>query len=247
MKKSLLLSLILSLITHTRMRRPLSALWATVALLDTSITAITIADVRGLLGQACGCTVTINDPSASVQIELPTISRDYASEPNRFAEKATFPYRNYPRHHDYHRNIRRDGDRRIYELSTLSRQGVSSALYGLLQERLGFRFYHPRRTVIPDFREAGRPSSFDGVSGVALFDKKGFHLHTQHPLELTEQLLDPTMPHALDDVKQTIVAIGSVRNGQTYFEFCLLKRCRPRSMARSRESIRRAMRTVAVC
>ena len=208
MKKSLLLSLLLSLIIHTHAQTTISIM-ADSSVLDTSITAITIADVQGLLGQACSCKVSVNDPSASVQIKLPNISRDYASEPNRFAEKAKFPYRNYPRH-DYYWNIRRDGDRRIYELSTLSWQGVSFALYGLLQERLGFRFYHPRRTVIPDFKGGWPTEQY----------KKGFHLHTQHPLELTEQLLDPTVPHALDDVKQYIDWL--VRNGQTYFEFCLL-------------------------
>ena len=40
-------------------------------LLDTSITAITIADVQQLLGQACGCAVKLNDTSAKVLLKLP--------------------------------------------------------------------------------------------------------------------------------------------------------------------------------
>ena len=189
-------------------------------LLDTSMTAISIADVQQLLGNACGCQVTLNDNTAHVLIRLPSINKDSASRLNHFAEKATFPYRNFPEH-NYTWTISHTHGQLIYELSASSWQGVSFGLYGLLQEHLGFRFYHPRETIIPHW-QGGWPSEDHDMtfSGDPLFDKKGFHLHTQHPLELTEQLLDPTSPNAMADIKQYIDWL--VRNGQNYFEFCLL-------------------------
>jgi len=189
-------------------------------LLDTSVTAITIADGLQLLGGACGCNISLNNNAANVVIKLPSIDKDSAARLNHFAQKATFPYRNFPEH-DYSWTIKHINGQLIYELSASSWLGVSFGLYGLLQEHLGFRFYHPRQTIIPHW-QGGWPSEDHDMtfSGDPLFDKKGFHLHTQHPLELTEQLLDPKAPNAIADVKQYIDWL--VRNGQNYFEFCLL-------------------------
>ena len=189
------------------------------SLFDTSITAITIADVQQLLGQACGCIVTLNDTHAQVIIKLPAINKDSAARLNRFAQKATFPYRNYPEH-NYTWIIKAEGTKIIYELRATSWQGVSFGLYGLLQEHLGFRFYHPKQTIIPYWPTGWPAEQNTTFSGNALFDKKGFHLHTEHPIELTEQLMDPRTPHAIEDVKQYMDWL--TRNGQTYFEFCLL-------------------------
>jgi hypothetical protein len=190
------------------------------SLLDTSITAATIADVQMLLGQACGCRVALNDPSANVLIKLPSIDKATASGLNHFAQKATYPYRNFPEH-NYTWTIKKISGHQVYELSATSWQGVSFGLYGLLQEHLGFRFYHPRQSIIPHW-PGGWPAEERDITfgGDPLFDKKGFHLHTQHPLELTEQLLDQNSPNALADIKQYIDWL--VRNGQNYFEFCLL-------------------------
>jgi len=188
-------------------------------LLNNSITAITIADAQQLLGQACGCTVKLNDASAQITFILPEINPDSANRLNRFAQKATFPYRNFPEH-NYTWVIKPEGKRITYQLSATSYQGVSFGLYGLLQEHLGFRFYHPKQSIIPHWATGWPEEQPLTFSGNPLFDKKGFHLHTQHPLELTEQLLDPTVPHALEDVKQYIDWL--MRNGQNYFEFCLL-------------------------
>ncbi len=189
-------------------------------LLDNSITAITIADVQQLLGQACGCKVQLNNSSARVLLQLPAINKDSANRLNHFAQKATFPYRNYPEH-NYTWTIAKTGKQLIYRLSASSWQGVSFGLYGLLQEHLGFKFHHPKQSIIPRWTtgwvEDEKPMTF---SGTPLFDKKGFHLHTEHPIELTEQLMGPGTPHAIEDVKQYIDWL--VRNGQTYFEFCLL-------------------------
>jgi len=188
-------------------------------LLDSSVTSITIKDVRQLLGQACGCTVTVNDKTAKVILQLPVINKDSAALLSHFAQQATYPYRNYPEHH-YNWSINQSGDRIVYQLQATSLQGVSFGLYGLLQEHLGFRFYHPRQTIIPHWANGWPDEASHSFTGAPLFDKKGFHLHTQHPLELTEQLLDPTAPNASGDIKQYIDWL--VRNGQNYFEFCLL-------------------------
>ena len=189
-------------------------------LTDSSITAITVADVQQLLGEACGCMVTLNDNTANIFIKLPVINKDSAARLSHFAQKATFPYRNFPEH-NYSWTIKHTGAHLVYELNASSWQGVSFGLYGLLQEHLGFRFYHSRQTIAPHW-QTGWPTEENDMtfSGDPLFDKKGFHLHTQHPLELTEQLLDPLAPNAITDVKQYIDWL--VRNGQNYFEFCLL-------------------------
>lgn len=193
---------------------------ASQSILDTAITTTTIADIQQLLGQACGCPVTLNNNAASVQIILPEINQDSAAQLNKFAQRASFPYRNYPEH-NYTWTIKHLSRNLVYKLKATSWQGISFGLYGLLQEHLGFRFYHPKQSIIPHWPNGWPPEEQDiTFSGNPIFDKKGFHLHTQHPLELTEQFLDPTAPNAIADIKQYIDWL--VRNGQNYFEFCLL-------------------------
>lgn len=186
---------------------------------DTSITALTIADTRDLLHEACGCKVAYNDSSAPVQIVLPEINATEANKLNRFADKANYPYRNYPEH-NYSWKLYHRGAQAVAELSATSWQGVSFGLYGLLQEKLGFKFYHPKETYIPKWDNWPLQNDFTW-SAKALFDKAGFHLHTEHPTELTEQLHDPLIERSLPDIKEYIDWL--TRNGQTYFEFCLLE------------------------
>jgi len=188
------------------------------SLLDTTVTSITINDVKQLLAEACLCDVQLNNNAAKVQIFLPEISFASASVPTAFSNAANFPYRHFP-HHDYEWKQELWKGKYLLSLSANSLQGVSFGLYGLLQERLGFKFYHPRQMIVPQITSWPLKESFVW-QGKALFDKKGFHLHTQHPLELTEQLHDGTLPNALDDIKEYIDWLA--RNGQNYFEFCLL-------------------------
>jgi len=188
------------------------------ALLDTTVTSITITDVQQLLTKACGCDVQLNNKAAKVQIFLPEINNESASAPTDFSKAANFPYRHFP-NHDYEWKYEKWKDKYLLSLSANSLQGVSFGLYGLLQEKLGFKFYHPRQMIIPDLKQWTLKENFVW-QGKALFDKKGFHLHTQHPLELTEQLHDGTLPNALEDIKEYIDWLA--RNGQNYFEFCLL-------------------------
>jgi len=89
------------------------------------------------------------------------------------------------------------------ELTARSPAGVAHGLYALLQDGLGFQFPHPRVTVIPTlthwplapgWRLAGRPR----------FGARGFHLHTQHPLELTEQLMQVNRRQYPQDRKSVV-------------------------------------------
>ncbi|MBP6732178.1 MAG: hypothetical protein KA149_08970 [Chitinophagales bacterium] len=186
---------------------------------DTSITVLAINDAQQLLKQACGCEVSLNNTSADVLLKLPAIDKKKAAELNRFAKEATFPYSNYPEH-GYTWQLKNENQKIVLELTATSWQGVSFGLYGLLQEKLGFKFYHPRRMKVPNWTNFPLQQAFTWQAK-ALFDKHGFHLHTQHPLELTEQLHDGTLPNALQDIKEYIDWLA--RNGQNYFEFCLLE------------------------
>ncbi len=175
--------------------------------------------MQQLLKQACNCEVSLNNTNADVLLKLPAIEKTEASKLNRFAAEAKFPYRNYPEH-NYSWTLIKENSKIVLELKATSWQGISFGLYGLLQEKLGFKFYHPRRMIVPHWTEFPLKQNFNWEAK-ALFDKKGFHLHTQHPLELTEQLHDGNLPHALEDVKEYIDWLA--RNGQNYFEFCLLE------------------------
>jgi hypothetical protein len=189
------------------------------SLFDTSITAITISDVQLLLKKSCNCEVSVNNQNALIQISLPEVSKEKASTATAFSTAANFPYKHFP-NHDFEWKQERSDQQYILILNATSWQGVSFGLYALLQEKLGFKFYHPRETIVPVLNQWPLNSDFVW-QGKPIFDKKGFHLHTQHPLELTEQLHDGTIPHALDDIKEYINWL--TRNGQNYFEFCLLE------------------------
>ena len=164
--------------------------------------------------------MSLNNENADVLLKLPAIKKAGAAQLNRFAREAKFPYKNYPEH-DYSWQLTIDSPPKIIlELKATSSQGVSFGLYGLLQEKLGFKFYHPRRMIVPHWNKFPLKEEFTW-NAKSLFDKHGFHLHTQHPIELTEQLHDGNLPNALEDVKEFINWL--VRNGQNYFEFCLLE------------------------
>jgi len=106
------------------------------------------------------------------------------------------------------------------KLETRTPEGVSAGLYGLLQEKLGYKFYHPRGILVPSMESWPLPERFS-LAGSPRFEKHGFHLHTLHPIELTEQLHDPSLPNAFEDVKNYIDWLA--RNGQNTFQFFLLR------------------------
>lgn len=103
-------------------------------------------------------------------------------------------------------------------ITATSYKGLANGLYYLLQNKLGFRFYHPKEIYIPPLPFRYLDSFNTSVS--PRFDKMGFHIHAMHPLELTEYLLDENMPNGKEEVKKYIDWL--CRNGQNYFEFNLL-------------------------
>jgi hypothetical protein len=108
----------------------------------------------------------------------------------------------------------------VLRLRAATPEGIAAGLYALLQEKLGFRFLHPRQSVYPSHRVWPLPAAFT-FSGTPRFASRGFHLHTLHPTELTEQLHDPGYPNALADVKDYLDWLA--RNGQNSFQFFLLR------------------------
>ena len=189
------------------------------ALQQQTTTAHALADARELLAFACQCPVSYNDRQADVRLLLPLPAPGADTLPSPFAAGRDYPYYHYPRH-GYRWDSRRQDGRILLALTTPTHQGIANGLYGLLQEKLGFLFIHPRETVKPCFEQWPLPEAFS-FEGRPLFDKKGFHLHTMHPLELTEPLLDPGFPQAQAMVREYIDWLA--RNQQNFFDFNLLE------------------------
>lgn len=187
-------------------------------LLAAPISKIAIDDSIRLLRQGFpDSRISVNNRAAGILIILPRVPRIYGLP--RFARGQLPGYLAYP-DHDYEWRSHRKNGRIIVTLRTHSLQGVSFALYGLLQEKLGFRFYHPKRTLIPCHEGWPLPAHFV-FTATPRFDKKGFHLHTLHPTELAEQLNDPGYPGSLAEVKEYVDWL--VRNQQNVMQFFLLR------------------------
>lgn len=90
-------------------------------------------------------------------------------------------------------------------------------LYSFLQDIGGFRFVHPKQTIVP------AELSLKSISyeKYPYFENRGFHLHTLHPTELTEYLHAPWKKDALKNIKDYMRWL--VRNGQNVFQFYLLR------------------------
>jgi hypothetical protein len=132
-----------------------------------------------------------------------------------------FPVFHYPNDGYPDHSYRIEGNDSGWVIRARNVMGLHFGAYGWLQEFLGFRFYHPKESIIPNYH-AGLPmpkKETDTYSPV--FVKKGFHLHTMHPLELTEQLHNPLSTNALEDIKEYIDWLA--RNGQNYFDFSLMR------------------------
>lgn len=184
------------------------------------IVANAVADVQDLLVQACSCEVGLNLPNPQITLQLPALDSAGESRPTPFSKGRNYPYFHYPNHHFSWNANPLSTIRRMLWLEAETPQGTAMGLYALLQEHLGFRFVHPRQTIVPEITSWPLPPNFR-FSGQPVFDKKGFHLHTQHPLELTQPLHDPDFPGGLEMVEEYLLWLA--RNGQNYFEFCLLE------------------------
>jgi len=189
-------------------------------LLENPLTRITIEDVQQLLRAGFpNVPVHLNNSHDDVHIVLTAIDPDRQGKPSPFALHHPYDYLPYPEH-SYEWISYREPGRTICKLITPSYQGVSFGLYGLLQEKLGFKFYHPKRTLIPLHAVWPLMANFRWKA-IPRFDKKGFHMHTLHPIELTEQLHNPDYPHAVAEVKEYIDWLA--RNQQNTFQFYLLR------------------------
>ena len=187
--------------------------------LENSISKLAIADAQKLIGQACSCDVLINDKKSEISIVLPEIDTALAKKPTEFEKKANYPYLHFPQHWYKWKGVKA-GEGYSLKLETPTYVGISNGLYGLLQEQLGFKFYHPRESIIPNWEKWPLDKALDW-SAEPRFDKAGFHIHSQHPLELTESLLVYDYPNAIENVKEYLDWLA--RNGQNYFEFNLLE------------------------
>lgn len=108
----------------------------------------------------------------------------------------------------------------VLSLSATSSEGIRNGLYGLLQERLGYRFIHPRQTIVPRHGTWPLPRRFHWRA-IPRFANRGFHLHTLHPIELTSQIHEPDHPGAQADLRQYVDWLA--RNGQNTVQFFLLR------------------------
>jgi hypothetical protein len=189
-------------------------------LLSNPITFNTLNDVLYLLKRGFPrAGITLNGHCASVRINLPSISISDCQNPGSRRQTPSYPLLPYP-DHSYKWISSRIKSGISLLLRATSFQGVSCALYGLLQEKLGYSFYHPRGTIIPEHASWPLPDSFI-MEAEPRFEKKGFHLHTLHPTELAEQLLDPDHPGAFDDVKEYLDWLA--RNQQNVIQFFLVR------------------------
>jgi hypothetical protein len=184
---------------------------------NNKISAQAISDVISLLKKACNCDVSINNKKAEILLVLPDLDPSKAQNPAKNDKE--YPLLKYPEH-SYSWSSKRVGSQIELKLNTESFEGISFALYGLLQEQLGFYFYHPKQQVIPEIKNWPLSEKFSW-SAIPKFPKKGFHLHTMHPIELTEALLNVNYPNGIQEIKTYIDWLA--RNQQNYFEFNLLE------------------------
>lgn len=170
-----------------------------------------------LLEDACRCPVRTANMDAPVKI----VVEDPKSREGlpKFAQGKAFPYLQYP-DHDFTWQQEAVGQGVVLKLNAPSAKGLANGIYGLLQERLGFKFVHPRHTIVPCLEEWPLQGKWT-FEGKPRFDKKGFHLHTMHPLELTQPLHDPWFPGGRAMLREYIDWLA--RNGQNYFDFSLME------------------------
>jgi len=184
-------------------------------LFKSSAVNITVVDVKTLLEECFkGKTVTLNGSAAEINISLELVDKPAISTARDFPSSIFYPVQFYIW------KSRPSKEGLTLSLYAADEMGFVYGLYGLLQEKLGFRFYHPKNTFIPSYDSWILPERFT-FEAKPMFNKRGFHLHTMHPMELTEQLHGRMDGTALKDVKEYIDWL--VRNGQNVMQFWLLR------------------------
>ena len=183
------------------------------------VASLAIIDFEALLPRSFpGARMTRNAHTCRVRIVLPDVS---ANRDLCIPGPSVRPYLcSAVPDASYHWRSKKMGRTITLRLTAVSPEGVAAGLYGLLQGKLGFRFYHPRESIVPSHKSWPLPERFS-FAGSPRFEKRGFHLHTQHPIELTEQLMNPLQPNAFEEVKEYIDWLA--RNGQNTFQFFLLR------------------------
>ena len=151
-----------------------------------------------------------NNNKASILLILPEIDSTKQLSVPKNQNITTLAYASQ----DYVWNSRYTSKQIELKLETSSYEGISFGLYGLLQEKLGFQFYHPKQTHIPNIENWPLTELFEWKVSPR-FNKRGFHLHTMHPIELTEALLNLNHPNGLNEIKAYIDWLS--RNQQNYF------------------------------
>jgi hypothetical protein len=217
---AVLATLIVIVSTHHARALPLTiSIDASERLCFNPVASLAIADAADLLRRSFSHAYVAHNARASrIRIELP----DVVPDRNQCTPGPSVrPYLcTAVPDASYRWQSEKQGKTIILRLQTRSPEGVSAGLYGLLQEKLAFRFHHPRESIAPSLDKWPLPDRFS-LAGSPRFEKRGFHLHTQHPIELTEQLMDPSLSNAFEDVKTYIDWLA--RNGQNTFQFFLLR------------------------
>lgn len=183
------------------------------SLRQNSVLRLALEDVQNLLQQAFPKASFHSEGQGDVHFVL--LLKPDSTEETRFSRP--YPIAPYPPH-----SYTWQGGDGFYQLTAPSVQGLQFGLYGFLQDQLGFRFYHPRESFIPRYSDAWPLEGPLTYSARPVFHKKGFHLHTTHPLELTEAFHGTGFPGGLKKIKEYVDWL--CRNGQNYFDFTLMRR-----------------------
>lgn len=207
--KKFISSLLLLFILQNLFSQTIGFIYDSSLLNNTTINAA-IQDASVLLEKATQQKIKVNDKKCTLLIQIPFIN----------ANNILLPIDEGVKQEDYQWQKISGGAQTIFTLKANSPKAIANGIYGLLQEVLGFKFYHPRNTIIPDLQNANF-TELPTLQAAKSFGKIGFHLHTMHPLELTEYLLDEKRDSALQHLKEYINWLA--RNGQNYFEFNLLE------------------------
>ncbi|MBK9792567.1 MAG: hypothetical protein IPP60_05565 [Sphingobacteriales bacterium] len=170
----------------------------------------TIADASDLLKQS---KVSVADKETSVNWKIVLVL-----EQNKMAYKTLYDA-NTKATQQFSIQSSKENNVSTIVVTSQSEKGLSNGIYYFLQNKLGFQFYHPKETSIPDLSNYVLDTFTETIT--PRFDKIGFHIHAMHPLEITEALLNENTPNGAEEIKAYIDWLS--RNGQNYFEFNLLR------------------------
>ena len=197
-------------------------LYGPASLMNQSAIRLAVEDCLDLLQQACECQVLWNpteDFKPEVALYLPDLPASAFRLGPRHREDSLRGYPIWAQPEQAYAWEARFTNRYELYLQASSPEAWVFALYALLQERLGFAFYHPKEQLIPRL-ETWPLAKVWTWQAKPRFATRGFHLHTMHPIELTEALLNPRKKDGLQEAKRYVDWL--LRNGQNYFEFNLL-------------------------